>query len=98
MALMLQIDRDLNLNLFSENNQLLIPEQSAYFQDPQVLNAFYSQIEKSLRQGSLQDWIDIGIAFLEMEYYPLSVRLFSHVNHRIEMENLSESDLALSTI
>jgi tetratricopeptide (TPR) repeat protein len=97
-ALILQLDRELKLDLFSENNELLIPHSSTYFQDPQVLHSFFIQLEKSLHQSSLQDWIDLGVAFLEMELYPISVRIFSHVNHRIELADLSNSELALSTV
>jgi hypothetical protein len=60
------------------------------------MSSFCSRIEQDLSQSPIQDWIDLGIAFLEMDLYEIAVRLFSGACRRIEPDVQSDSEVALS--
>jgi len=68
-ALLQQLDRDWKLGLF---------------ENPSVswdLVAFQQKLIQS--QASVQDWIDLGIAFLAMEGWEMASRWFSHLLQRL---------------
>lgn len=49
---------------------------------PNSCEDFFGQIEKDLSQSTFQDWLDLGIAFMEMDLFGLSIRLFKGARHR----------------
>ncbi len=80
--LMRQMDSDLELGIFVTNE--LETEE------------FIVELEKSLVRGSHQDWVDMGIGFLEMELFEIAIRLFSGASRRLDSEAPRATDEALS--
>ena len=70
-VLIRKLDEDLNLKIF---------------QMPAVEDGFYERLEGSLSGGTAQDWIDVGIAFLEMDHFSIAARLFVGANRRFRSE------------
>lgn len=84
---MQQLDSDLGLGIFSEVSS---GDRS------DLMDEFALELEKILIKGSAQDWIDMGVGFLEMELYPIAVRLFSGSVRRLDLEDPDSSVNALS--
>ncbi len=95
-ALMRQLDKDLNLGVFTENSPLAFQESVSLFQDNGVADALYQQLERNLSNSTTQDWIDLGIAFLEMELYGISIRLLMGASRHLRPDHAEYSQLALS--
>jgi tetratricopeptide (TPR) repeat protein len=91
-----QLDEDLSLGIFEENPALLSAGQLSLFQNPELLDDFCIQLEKKLIGSSVQDWIDMGIGFLEMEFYTIAVRLLSGACRQLNSDSLEAIDLRLS--
>ncbi len=85
-----QLDEDLKLGMRVPMDQLTL------FQDPELMNSFISKLEKDLSTASIQDWIDLGIAFLEMELYSIAVRLFMGASRHLDQSISSGSEICLS--
>jgi tetratricopeptide (TPR) repeat protein len=83
-SLMRELDRDLQLGVFSNSGSWGDSNPMSLFQDPELMSSFCSQLELDLSQAEAQDWIDLGIAFLEMDLYEIAVRLFSGAFRRSE--------------
>lgn len=59
-------------------------EDLSLFQDQEEIQNFCCSLEKKLSCELPQAWVDLGIAFLEMELYSISVRLFAGACQRGE--------------
>jgi len=69
------LDQDLGLGIFNETKIQL--NQFSLIQNPEELNAYCDQLEQDLGQSPAQDWIDLGIGFLEIDLYSVASRLFA---------------------
>ena len=83
-VLMRKLDEDLGLGLFGEEPEARA-NQLSLFQDEKGMNAFCEQLERELADATVQDWIDLGIAFLEMDLFSVAIRLFAGANRRIDL-------------
>lgn len=76
-----KLDEDLNLGLFVEAAGARTGQPLSLFEDQGELEKFCDRLEKTLQHdkppASPQDWIDLGIGFLEMELYLVAIRLFT---------------------
>jgi len=72
-----QLDQDLQLGIISDHTGIQVSSQLSLFESPELLDEFCVQLEKTLVGSSAQDWIDLGIGFLEMEFYSIAIRLFT---------------------
>jgi len=75
--LMRKLDLDLNLGM---------SQSFSLFEDQALMDSFCAKMEKELIQAqtSPQDWIDLGIGFLEMNLYFVSTRLFQGAYRRLD--------------
>lgn len=60
------------------------------------VSAYVQLLEKSLAGGSARDWIDLGIAFLEMDLYEISVRLFMGACRKVNPSSPEAGEVTLS--
>lgn len=88
-AILRQLDQDLNLGLFEEEDLALFLSQDRL--DSDSLEKEIRRIENSLQGAQAQDWIDLGIAFLEMSLYRISSRLFSGACRKYATESTIEA-------
>ncbi|MGZ3696611.1 MAG: hypothetical protein ACXWP5_00840, partial [Bdellovibrionota bacterium] len=80
-----ELDRDLNL---SEGLSGL-----SLFQDRLELERFAERLDRDL---SMQDRLDLGIGFLEMELYPVAARLFTSALREICLGELRDDEHLVS--
>jgi tetratricopeptide (TPR) repeat protein len=83
-VLMRKLDQDLDLGL---------SRPFSLFDDQDQLDSYCTRIENDLSRAQAlpQDWIDLGIGFLEMDLYSISTRLFEGACRKLE-SNSSEPD------
>ncbi len=62
------------------------------------MDAFTLKLEQGLIGASLQDWVDLGIAFLEMDFYQIAVRLFTGACRKIDSEMQGEQSLSATSL
>jgi tetratricopeptide (TPR) repeat protein len=86
-----QLDQDLNLGIFSDN-----PELPALSENE--IDGVFSRVEKNLTDSNAlpQDWIDLGIAFFEMDLHSVAAHLFSGACKRLNSEAPEEFPQFLS--
>jgi tetratricopeptide (TPR) repeat protein len=75
-AVLRDLDKELNLGIYSGQQWDASVNQLSLFQNSEELDSLYENLEKELIHANVQDWIDLGIAFLEIELYPIAVKLF----------------------
>lgn len=95
-SVMRKLDQDLNLGVFSNAIHSVSLEQLSLFQDPDFFQGFYQQLEKDLQGSLAQDWIDLGIAFLEMDLFTIAARLFLGACRRIDVSDSNSREMELS--
>jgi tetratricopeptide (TPR) repeat protein len=95
---MKKLDRDLGLGIFSENLPFSLSEERSLFQNKEEIEALIENLEKKLATASMQDWIDLGIGFLEMEFHEVAVRLFSGACRKIESEIRSVQSVSATSL
>jgi len=88
-VLIRQLDQDLGLGVFSDSRPSVSADQLTLFEDPKSLDSFILKIEKDFSNSDLQDWIDLSVAFLEMELYTVAARLLVSTSRVLEK---AESD------
>lgn len=79
---LIRLDRDLELGMFSENGEELGTRQLSIFKDEQALGRFAGKLDKDFEHSSAKELIDLGIAFLEIGLYELAVRQFKQAAER----------------
>ncbi|MEO7163283.1 MAG: hypothetical protein ABI041_10225, partial [Bdellovibrionia bacterium] len=92
--LMRKLDQDLGLGIFAQNVPVALASDLSLFQNPEEMEAFTLKLEKNLAGGNIQDWVDLGIAFLEMDFYQIAVRLFTGACRKIDSEVLGEQSVS----
>jgi tetratricopeptide (TPR) repeat protein len=98
---MRQLDEDLNLGVFSvkslgASDPMATADQLSLFQDPRLIAEFCDRLEKDLIHADPQDWIDLGVAFLEMDLFAIAARLFSGAGKKIDLSDLNQNSLRMS--
>ena len=91
-----KLDLDLGLGLFSGSFATAPLSELSLFKDDVELEAYGDRIEHDLFSAPVKDWIDLGIAFLEMDLYPISIRLFSGACRRLTLDSEQNIESALS--
>lgn len=79
-----QLDQDLRLGIFSEGNSSATADGSAFLAETESQDAVFREVQSQLALGSVQDWIDMGVAFFEMGHLPLATRFFSGAVRRLD--------------
>lgn len=86
-SILRKLDRELSLGLTHDSSSSSL---SAYFQDPHKTQRFLGDLDLLYAKGTLQDRIDLGIGFLEMELYNLSIHQFQTAV-KIAMQGISDN-------
>ena len=95
-ALMRQLDQDLNLGIFSDAIPAAHAGQLSLFYSNELLQDFCLRLERQLVGATTQDWIDLGIGFLEMELYLVAIHLFAGAWKRLDPEAPETAEVLLS--
>ena len=74
-----KLDRDLNLNLMNLNLE------KDFFKSEGNLKKFTNKLIKEQADSSLQNFIDLGIGFYEMEFYEVALTLFQWVKRKTQL-------------
>ena len=82
--IMFKLDQELSLGFFAEDGAETAVSELSIFQDSAGLEGFAVRVERELRGSSLEDRIDLGVAFLEMGLHALAVRQFRHALKRAD--------------
>jgi tetratricopeptide (TPR) repeat protein len=90
-AMMRQLDKDLNLGVFSPEPPPAIGNELSLLEDPALVSAFCENLERDLSKASVQDWIDLGIGFLEMDLVQIAARLFAGACRKLDLEFTEQS-------
>lgn len=87
--LMRKLDEDLHLG---------VSELPTLFDSPETFQQYCTKLEADMSSAnaSPMDWIDVGIAFFEMDLYAVSERLFLGAIHRLNPESAKEKQTLLS--
>jgi len=91
-----ELDRDLNLGIFSGGGTETRADKLSLFQDPELMASYAKEVERSLVGADVQDWIDMGIAFLEMDLYWVAIPILSGACRRLNVGAPGDYGLALS--
>ncbi|MGK5087784.1 hypothetical protein WDW86_09515 [Bdellovibrionota bacterium FG-2] len=75
-ALMRKLDQDFGLGLFPDRTSEQSSHPLALFGSQEAMDQFATKLEGDLKDASVQDRLDVGIAFLEMGLYILAGRQF----------------------
>ncbi len=84
-----KLDQDLSLGM---------SKSFSLFDHPDLLESFCRKLERDLiRAGAMpRDWIDLGIAFFEMDLYSISERLFLGAGRKLDSEVYADQQTLLS--
>ncbi len=88
-----KLDHELQLGLFSStaDSRTLSPRLGDVWA-PEISEQLIHEVDQKYFDASTQDWIDLGIAFLEMELSSVATHLFTRASQRL---NSSSSDTPL---
>ena len=96
--LMRKLDQDLGLGIFAQNFPVALASDLSLFQNPEEMAAFSLKLEKNLVGANIQDWVDLGIAFLEMDFYQIAARLFTGVCRKIDSEMQRDQSISATSL
>jgi tetratricopeptide (TPR) repeat protein len=96
--LMRKLDQDLGLGIFGQNSPIALASDLSLFQSSKDMETFALKLEKNLAGGKIQDWVDLGIAFLEMDFYQIAVRLFTGACRKIDSEMKGEQSISATSL
>ncbi len=91
-----KLDFDLGLGVFTENQPEALVNQLSLFQNIEEMDAFYSTLERDLIDSSARDWIDLGIAFLEIDLYYIAIKLFTGACKSLKVDSEDFAEMAVS--
>jgi tetratricopeptide (TPR) repeat protein len=97
-AVMHLLDRDLKLGIFGEESSQVRVHQLSLFADGQALEEFLVKVEGDLAGSPARDWVDLGIAFLEMDFYEIAIRLFSGAARKASSDIASEIKISANCL
>jgi tetratricopeptide (TPR) repeat protein len=96
--IMKKLDRDLGLGVFPDYSPLSLGNDLTLFQSEDQIEAFELKVEKALAGATVQDWIDMGIGFLEIDFYQIALALFSGACRKIDFENPTDQPIAATSL
>ncbi len=92
-VLIQQLDQDLQLNLFDSNSLTPLSASAVDWnalRDPEKINSFCTDLEQKWISLTAKDWMDLGIAFLEMDLKGVAIHLFAYACRRIQLKRDGE--------
>ena len=76
-SLIRKLDEDLELGVTPSEISEGRSNQVFFFENLEAMDAYCEKVQQKLSQASVQDWIDLGVAYLEMGLVSVAARLFS---------------------
>ncbi len=95
-ALIMKLDEDFRLGIYSDDNGWGGQSVISGLRKPEVVESLSNHLDQILSTGKTQDWIDLGIAFLEMNLYEVAIHLFSTACQTLDTEGDQSSGFYLS--
>lgn len=97
--LLKELDHDLGLGILKQDSdQNPKISELSLFQSEELMNDFCRNLENSLGDDSPQVWIDLGIAFLEMELDAVAIRILSTVCRKLELDEVHTGSFASAAV
>lgn len=93
-SILKELDRELQLGIFERSHPASL--EASFFEDSVQIQSYLENLEKELKNASLKDRMDLGIAFFEMGLYEIAAHQFRKVSE-LSIRG-AEYDLSVSAL